>query len=167
MAANDSTAGAAATHAGLREQRFSVCSGRLRPPSIEAGHVAGLGRSALRSGSAARFCPGLPERIGDGDRGAAGGKARRSAAHPGDREAQIPDRQAAADAVRPLLGAADPAASNNSSCGSRSWKPAKPKRSAKAAAEDRPLPIREGARPKRKPLPDHLPRAGDRARTGA
>jgi len=29
---------------------------------------------------------------------------------------------------------------------------------AKAAAEDRPLPIREGDRPKRKPLPDHLPR---------
>ena len=28
----------------------------------------------------------------------------------------------------------------------------------KAAAEDRPLPVREGARPKRKPLPDHLPR---------
>jgi transposase len=28
----------------------------------------------------------------------------------------------------------------------------------KAAAEDRPLPIREGDRPKRKPLPDHLPR---------
>ena len=27
-----------------------------------------------------------------------------------------------------------------------------------AAAEDRPLPIREGKRPKRKPLPDHLPR---------
>ena len=112
----------------------------------------------IRSGSAARLCPGLPERIGDGDRGAAGGKAGRSAAHPGDREAQIPDRQAAADAVRPLLGAADPAASSNSNCGSRSWKPAKPKRSAKAAAEDRPLPIREADRPKRKPLPDHLPR---------
>ena len=29
---------------------------------------------------------------------------------------------------------------------------------AKAAAESRPLPIREGGRPKRKPLPDHLPR---------
>jgi transposase len=29
---------------------------------------------------------------------------------------------------------------------------------AKAATEDRPLPIREGDRPKRKPLPDHLPR---------
>jgi transposase len=29
---------------------------------------------------------------------------------------------------------------------------------AKAAAEDRPLPIRDGDRPKRKPLPDHLPR---------
>jgi transposase len=29
---------------------------------------------------------------------------------------------------------------------------------AKAAAESRPLPIREGDRPKRKPLPDHLPR---------
>src|SRR5579863_1697445 len=29
---------------------------------------------------------------------------------------------------------------------------------AKAAAEDRPLPVREGNRPKRKPLPDHLPR---------
>lgn len=29
---------------------------------------------------------------------------------------------------------------------------------AKAIAEDRPLPIREGDRPKRKPLPDHLPR---------
>ena len=28
----------------------------------------------------------------------------------------------------------------------------------KAAAEDQPLPIRQGARPKRKPLPDHLPR---------
>jgi len=28
----------------------------------------------------------------------------------------------------------------------------------KAAAEDQPLPIREGDRPKRKPLPDHLPR---------
>jgi transposase len=28
----------------------------------------------------------------------------------------------------------------------------------KAVAEDRPLPIREGDRPKRKPLPDHLPR---------
>ena len=28
----------------------------------------------------------------------------------------------------------------------------------KAAVEDRPLPVREGARPKRKPLPDHLPR---------
>jgi transposase len=28
----------------------------------------------------------------------------------------------------------------------------------KAIAEDRPLPIREGDRPKRKPLPDHLPR---------
>ena len=28
----------------------------------------------------------------------------------------------------------------------------------KAAAEDQPLPIREGKRPKRKPLPDHLPR---------
>src|SRR6516162_674925 len=28
----------------------------------------------------------------------------------------------------------------------------------KAAAEDRPLPIRERDRPKRKPLPDHLPR---------
>lgn len=28
----------------------------------------------------------------------------------------------------------------------------------KAAAKDRPLPIREGDRPKRKPLPDHLPR---------
>lgn len=28
----------------------------------------------------------------------------------------------------------------------------------KAAAEDRPMPAREGARPKRKPLPDHLPR---------
>ncbi|MGH7087445.1 MAG: IS66 family transposase [Stellaceae bacterium] len=28
----------------------------------------------------------------------------------------------------------------------------------KAAAEDRPLPLREGTRPKRKPLPDHLPR---------
>lgn len=28
----------------------------------------------------------------------------------------------------------------------------------KTAAEDRPLPVREGARPKRKPLPDHLPR---------
>jgi transposase len=28
----------------------------------------------------------------------------------------------------------------------------------KAAAEDPPLPIREGDRPKRKPLPDHLPR---------
>jgi transposase len=28
----------------------------------------------------------------------------------------------------------------------------------KAAAEDRPLPIRETNRPKRKPLPDHLPR---------
>ena len=27
---------------------------------------------------------------------------------------------------------------------------------AKAAAEDRPLPIRDGDRPKRKPLPDHL-----------
>src|SRR6202043_1088574 len=31
---------------------------------------------------------------------------------------------------------------------------------AKAAAESRPLPIREGDRPKRKPLPDHLPRGG-------
>lgn len=29
---------------------------------------------------------------------------------------------------------------------------------ARAAAEDRPLPIREGDRPRRKPLPDHLPR---------
>jgi transposase len=29
---------------------------------------------------------------------------------------------------------------------------------AKAAAEDRPRPIREGDRPKCKPLPDHLPR---------
>ena len=29
---------------------------------------------------------------------------------------------------------------------------------AKAAAEDRPLPIRDGDRPKRKPLPDHLRR---------
>jgi transposase len=29
---------------------------------------------------------------------------------------------------------------------------------AKAAAESRPLPMREGDRPKRKPLPDHLPR---------
>jgi transposase len=29
---------------------------------------------------------------------------------------------------------------------------------AQAIAEDRPLPIREGERPKRKPLPDHLPR---------
>src|SRR4051794_22231776 len=29
---------------------------------------------------------------------------------------------------------------------------------ANAIAEDRPLPIREGNRPKRKPLPDHLPR---------
>src|SRR5690242_10939754 len=29
---------------------------------------------------------------------------------------------------------------------------------ARAATEDRPLPIREGDRPKRKPLPDHLPR---------
>jgi transposase len=28
----------------------------------------------------------------------------------------------------------------------------------KAAAEDQPLPIRDGDRPKRKPLPDHLPR---------
>ena len=28
----------------------------------------------------------------------------------------------------------------------------------KAAAEDRPLPLREGVQPKRKPLPDHLPR---------
>src|SRR6201987_354497 len=28
----------------------------------------------------------------------------------------------------------------------------------KAATEDRPLPIREGDRPKRKPLPNHLPR---------
>src|ERR1700756_5502540 len=29
---------------------------------------------------------------------------------------------------------------------------------ARAATEDRPLPIREGDRPKRMPLPDHLPR---------
>jgi transposase len=28
----------------------------------------------------------------------------------------------------------------------------------KAAAEDRPFPNREGEQPKRKPLPDHLPR---------
>jgi hypothetical protein len=30
--------------------------------------------------------------------------------------------------------------------------------SSKAAAEDRPLPLREGTRPKRNNLPDHLPR---------
>ena len=58
---------------------------------------------------ALRFRPGLPERVGGDNRGIAGGKARHPAAHPQDREAEVPDRQAAANAVRPLLGAADPA----------------------------------------------------------
>src|SRR5205085_4228651 len=61
LAANDSTARAAATHARLTGQGFSVCSGCLRPHSIEAGYVAGLGRSALRSGCTARVRPRMSE----------------------------------------------------------------------------------------------------------
>ena len=37
----------------------------------------------------------------------------------------------------------------------------------KAATEDRPLPIREGDRPKRKPLPDPFAASGERARARA
>jgi hypothetical protein len=57
LATNDSTAGAATTPARLTGQRFSVCSGSLRSHSIEAGYVAGSGRSALRPGRTAGFCP--------------------------------------------------------------------------------------------------------------
>src|SRR5207248_2697173 len=48
-------------HARLTGQGFSVCSGCLRPHSIEAGYVAGLGRSALRSGCTARVRPRMSE----------------------------------------------------------------------------------------------------------
>jgi hypothetical protein len=53
----DSPARAAATHARLTGHGFSVCSSFLRPHSMEAGYVSGLGRSALRSGCTAGVRP--------------------------------------------------------------------------------------------------------------
>lgn len=49
LAAHGSTAGAAATRAGLTGRGSVTCACRLGPGSIEAEHIAGLGRSALRS----------------------------------------------------------------------------------------------------------------------
>ena len=153
----DSPARAAATHARLTGHGFSVCSSCLRPHSIEAGYVSGLGRSALRSGRTAGVRPSMSERIGSGDRRAAGSKARRPAVYPGNREAQTPRSPSCGGCNSAALRSDWPGKSSSSNCGSRSWKPAKPMIS-KATAEDRPLPIREGDRPKRTPLPDHLPR---------
>jgi hypothetical protein len=150
----DSTARPAATHARLTGHGFSVCSSCLRPHSIEAGYVSGLGRSALRSGRTAGVRPSMSD---SGDRRAAGSKARRPAAYPGNREAQTPRSPSCGGCNSAALRSDWPGKSSSSNCGSRSWKPTKPEIS-KAAAEDRPLPIREGDRPKRKPLPDHLPR---------
>ena len=81
----------------------------------------------------------------------------RPAAYPGNREAQTPRSPSCGGCNSAALRSDWPGKSSSSNCGSRSWKPTKPKIS-KAAVEDRPLPIREGDRPKRKPLPDHLPR---------
>jgi hypothetical protein len=153
----DSPARAAATHARLTGRGFSVCSSCLRPHSMEAGYVSGLGRSALRSGCTAGVHPGMSERIGSGDRQAAGSKARRPAVYPGNREAQTPRSPSCGGCNSAALRSDWPGKSSSSNCGSMSWKPTKPKIS-KAAAEGQPLPIREGDRPKRTPLPDHLPR---------
>src|SRR6202011_4018526 len=60
-------------------------------------------------GRAAGVRPSMSERIGSGDRRAAGSKARRPAAYPEIEKLKLPDRQAAADAIRPLFGATGPA----------------------------------------------------------
>jgi len=70
---------------------------------------------------------------------------------------KLPDRQAAADAIRPLFGATGPA-NRAARTAARELEVGKAEEISKAAAEDQPLPIREGDRPKRTPLPDHLPR---------
>jgi hypothetical protein len=49
----DSPARAAATHARLTGHGFSVCSSCLRPHSMEAGYVSGLGR----------ICPPIPDAL--------------------------------------------------------------------------------------------------------
>jgi len=120
----DSTARAAATHARLTGHGFSVCSSCLRPHSIEAGYVSGLGRSALRSGRTAGVRLSMSERIGSGDRRAAGSKARRPAAYPGNREAQTPRSPSCGGCKSAALRSDWPGKSSSSNCGSRSWKPA-------------------------------------------
>src|SRR6516165_11632924 len=80
--------------------------------------------------------PSISERIGRGDRRAAGSKARGPAAYLGNREAQIPDRQAAADAIRPLFGATGPA-NRNARIAVEELKAGKAEEISKAATEDR------------------------------
>jgi transposase len=51
------------------------------------------------------------------------------------------------------------ARSSSSSCGLRNWRPARPRISRAEAEVGPPNPsVRERSKPKRKPLPDHLPR---------
>ena len=99
----------------------------------------------------------MSERIGRGDRRAAGSKARRPAAYPGNREAQISDRQTAADAIRPLFGATAPA--------NRAARIAAREAGSRRSPRDqhgcgrRPATSDPGRRPaKAQALPDHLPR---------
>ena len=75
--------------------------------------------------------------------------------------------EVAPHAVRPVLGAGLIARLPSLSSGSRNWKPAWPKNATRAEAEveaaEPAAPIRERSKPKRRPLPDHLPRPRGRA----
>jgi len=129
LAANDSTARAAATHAGLTDQGFSVCSGRLRPHSIER-RVCRWPRP---------ICPPIPTHCGLLPWPARANWRRRP---PSCKRQSSPFscvlwKSRSSNSRSPSCGGCNSAAlrsdwpgtSSSSNCGSRSWKPAKPKRS--------------------------------------
>ena len=158
MAANDSTALAAATHAGLTGQGFSICSCARWLHSIEAEYVAGLGRSALRSRRATgHFALAVQSELA-----AATAELQAAKLAVQLRTLEIEKLKLQIAKLRRMqFGRSSERLTRQIEqleLRLEELEAGETEEVAKATTEDRPLPIREGDRPKRKPLPEHLPR---------